>query len=164
MELEMAGKKENKALQRQEALFKMKDAKITPSRKELRPKIAAMLNAKEDLVVINKVGHSFGSREALIEVNVYENQAALKKFESKHLIERDSGKKKEKTAKGKAKPVEKKEAGKAGPEAKPEAKKEEEKPEESDKGKPKEAKGEGKPEEADKEKGKPAEAKGEGDK
>ncbi len=104
MDLEIVTQKENKVLQRQQIVLKAKDGKLTPSRKELRPKIAAMLNAKEELTVIKKIQHSFGKREALIEANVYENEEALKRAEQKHLIERDSGKKKEK---GKEKPVEK---------------------------------------------------------
>ncbi len=135
MKLEITEKKENKAMQRNEVLFKIEDAKITPSRKELKPKIAAMLNTKEQLVVIKKVSHPFGGREATITVNAYQNEATLKKLEPKHLIERDSGKKKEKKEE---KPAKDKETQKAkgkqaeAKEEKAEEKKEEKQPEKAE--------------------------------
>jgi len=108
MELEITGKKENKTLQRQEVELEIKDVKLTPSRKELRPKIAALLGAKEELTVIEKIEHSFGTREGKIKAYIYENKEAMKKIEPIHLTERDLGKKKKKEEK----PAEKKPEGK----------------------------------------------------
>ncbi len=125
MKLEIVGKKENKSLQRTEAEFELKDTALSPSRKELRPKIAALLNAKESMVVIAEVRHAFGAREATIFARAYDNEAALKKFELKHLIERDFAKKGEKKdaksapAKGESKGAESGE-GEAKGEKKPE--------------------------------------------
>lgn len=116
MELEITGKKENGSMQRQEVVLEAKDAKITPSRKELKPKIAAMLGAKESLTVIKSIGHMFGKRAAMIRVNVYENEAAMKKAERAHLAARDAGKR------GREPKADKKKAGKK--EEKPKAKKE----------------------------------------
>lgn len=99
MKLELVGKKENKAMQRNELVLQAKDAKLTPSRKELRPKIAAMANAKEENVVIESIQHPFGAREATIKASVYENAAALKIAGQGHLAERHLGKKKEKKEK-----------------------------------------------------------------
>ena len=59
MELEITGKKENKTLQRQEVEIEIKNTKLTPSRKELRPKIAALLGAKEGLTIIEKIKDLF---------------------------------------------------------------------------------------------------------
>ncbi len=124
MELEITGKKENKTLQRQEVEFEIKNAKITPSRKELKPKIVALLGAKEALTVIESINHTFGTTNGKIKVHVYENEEAMKKIASAHLIERDAGKKKKKGEE--AKPAEKpKEEKKA--EKKTEEKKEEKK-------------------------------------
>ena len=103
MELEITGKNENKTLQKQQVELKTKNAIITPSRKELRPKIAAMLNAKENLVVIGKIEHEYGNRESTIFVDIYENEEAMKKS-AKHLINRDRGKKKGEKEETPAKP------------------------------------------------------------
>jgi len=150
MELELSGKNENKALHRTELVFLMKEAKVTPSRKELRPKLAAMANAKENLTVITSVGHSFGKREAVIRANVYESEDFLKKAEPKHLVARDLGKKKEKAEKGK--PAE-------GQEEKPAEGKKPEEGKEEKAGEGKQEKEAGKPEAA---KEKPEAKQGEG--
>jgi len=160
MKLDIITKKENKALQRNELVFKLEDAKITPNRKELLPKIAALLNSKENLVIINSIQHPFGAREATITVTVYENEDALKNTAQTYLIDRTTGKKKEKPAEQPAKQGEEKEE-------KPEEKAAEEKPAEEKKeesGKPEEKgkeedKAEDKKEDKAEEKGKQEEKK-----
>jgi ribosomal protein S24E len=138
MQLEIARQRENKTLKRTEVEFKANDLKVVPSRKELKPKIAAMLNAKEELLVITKIGHSFGSRDITVEANVYQDAEALKNAEAKHLLERGFGKKKkeeaEKPAEGKKEESrEKKEEGGKGKEG--EGKKEAGKKEKAGEGK-----------------------------
>lgn len=160
MELEITGKNENKTLQKQQVELKTKNAIITPSRKELRPKIAAMLNAKENLVVIGKIEHEYGNRESTIFVDIYENEEAMKKS-AQYLINRDQGKKKDAKEETPAPKAE-------GEEAKPAEGKAETKPEKAAEAKPKaeekpakaEAKAGEKPAEAKPEE-KPAEAKAE---
>lgn len=151
MKLEMVGKKENKALERTEVEFTIKDTKITPNRKEVRAKIAALLNAKEELVVITGISHSFGGTDSEAKANVYENEATLKKTEPKYLVERTEGKKEKKkeeakpaeAAKEGEKPAEKKEEAGEKAEAKPAEKKEgQAKPTEAAEEKPAEKAGE----------------------
>jgi len=133
MQLEIARQKENKTLNRTEVELKAQDLKLVPSRKELKPQIAAMLNTKEDLLVITKIGHSFGSRDITVEANVYKNVEALKSAEAKYMLTRGSKKKKGEEAA--PKPAEAKEGGKKKEEAKkePAEGKEEKKAEESGK-------------------------------
>lgn len=127
MKLEITGKKENKALERQEAEFVVKEAKTTPSRKEIKPKIAAMLNANEELTVITGIEHAFGKTEAIVKANVYSSKTAMNNNEQKHLIQRDKGKKDEKAPAAKAEaegkkeeqPAEKKDGKKKESEKKP---------------------------------------------
>ncbi len=89
----MVGEKENKAMKRKEVVFKAKQAKVTPSRKEVLPKIAALLNAKTDTVVISSISHPFGETSAEIKVRAYDSPEAMKELESSHLVNRDLGKK-----------------------------------------------------------------------
>jgi len=107
MKLETAGEKENKIMHRRELLYKVVDSKVTPSRKELREKIAAMANAKQETVVIESIEHSFGERDSIVKVHVYDSVESLKKIVPKYLVTRDIGKKK---AEAEAKPAEKKDA------------------------------------------------------
>ena len=116
MQLEIARQRENKALKRTEIELAARDLKVVPSRKELKPKIAAMLNAKEELLVITKIGHSFGSRDIKVEANIYQDAEALKNAGAKHLVERGFGKKKKEEKPAAEDKVEKKEEG--GKEAK----------------------------------------------
>ena len=103
-----------------EVELEIKNVKLTPSRKELRPKIAALLGAKEELAVIKSIDHSFGTREGRIKAHIYENEEAMKKTEPIYLIERGSDKQKKKGEKGTLaeagkKPEEKKQEGKEKP-------------------------------------------------
>ena len=104
MQLEIARQKKNKTLKRTEVELEAQDLKLVPSRKELKPKIAAMLNAKEELLVITKIGHSFGSRDITVSANVYENAEALKNSEAKYMMERGGKKKGEEAAPKQEKP------------------------------------------------------------
>ena len=124
MKLETNGKKENKALERQEVALTLKEAKTTPSRKELRPKIAALLGAKEELTVITSIRHAFGKTDAEIKANIYENQDAMEKNEQKHLIKRDKGKEAKAEEKTQAKEEKPEAAEKPAEEGKKEAEKE----------------------------------------
>jgi len=130
MELEITGKKENKTLQRQEVEIEIKNTKLTPSRKELRPKIAALLGAKEELTVIEKIDHTFGTNQGKVKAHIYENEEVMKKTEPAHLIQRDLGKKKKKSEeekKTKGPPAEEKKEVKEKPEEAKEKKPEEKK-------------------------------------
>ena len=126
MELELTGKKENKALQRQEVELEIKDVKLMPSRKELKPKIAALLGAKEELTVIESIDHTFGTTSGQIKVHVYENEEAMKKIAPAYLIERDAGKKKKKGEEEKKEEVKEKPAEEKA--EKPKEEKKEKKP------------------------------------
>ena len=90
MELEITGKKENKTLQRQEVEIEIKNTKLTPSRKELRTKIAALLGAKEELTVIEKIDHTFGTSEGKVKAHVYENEEAMKSVEPPYMLKRNN--------------------------------------------------------------------------
>jgi ribosomal protein S24E len=129
MELEVVGEKENKAMKRREVVFRAKQAKLTPSRKDVLPKISAMLNAKPGTVVISRISHPFGETSAEIEARAYETPEAMKKAEAGHLVSRDSGKKgKEAEGSGKPKDAGEKKAAEEKHGAEPAQKKAEGKP------------------------------------
>jgi len=110
MKVGITSKVENKSLRRTEVKFNVADAVVTPSRKELLPKIAAMLNAKENLVVIEKISHGFGVREATGTARVYKEETALKAEEPHYMVGRNIGQKKKP---GEKKAAKKKEAAAA---------------------------------------------------
>lgn len=118
MEIKIKEKKENVLLNRTEIEAEITHFKEpTPNRAQVKEKLAAMLSADKNLIVIKKLDQTFGSLTKCTAA-LYKSKADLESSEQKHLLKRDA-----------KKPKEKKEA--PAPAEKPaEEKKEEPKPEE----------------------------------
>ncbi len=95
MHLEIRGEYENPLMERTEVEFFISGVEATPSRKEVRKKIASMKNAKEELVVIEFLKQPFGSHTVNGRVRIYKSGKRLKRVESGFLPERGTKKKKE---------------------------------------------------------------------
>ena len=78
MDIDICSKNENKLLGRTEVEFKVKGSKATPSRKDLRGKLAALLNSKEQQVVVDSVKQEFGSGEIAGTARIYNEEEKLK--------------------------------------------------------------------------------------
>ena len=94
MELNITSKQENPLLNREEIRFEIKKAKITPSRKEVKGKIAAMCNAETELVVIDEIRHSFGKHYVTGNAKIYKNKESMDMIEAKYVLNRNLGIKK----------------------------------------------------------------------
>ena len=94
MKLELQKEKELPLLSRKRATFVIEAEGATPSRKDLIKEVAKKINVDEKLVVLKHIYSKFGYSDAKIIAHVYKNEADLKKFEHKSLIEKHSGKKK----------------------------------------------------------------------
>lgn len=137
MEIKILHKKENVLLNRTEIEADIEHFKEpTPTRAQVKEKLAAMLSADKDLIVIKKLEQTFGSVTKCSAV-LYKSRADLESSEQEHLLKR--GVKKKEEAKPEEKPAE---APKEEP--KPKKKPAEEKKEEAPKGeaKPEEKVGE----------------------
>lgn len=95
MELNITKEDYNPVLERKELEFEV-SANVTPSREEIKKKLAALKNAKDELIVIKYIKHLFGEHRAVGKAHIYKSAEMLKKVEPKYLLER--GKKKEKEA------------------------------------------------------------------
>ncbi|MDD5473222.1 MAG: 30S ribosomal protein S24e [Candidatus Methanoperedens sp.] len=134
MEVQIIKDKKNPILKRREISFKVKE-KVTPPRIEVKAKLAALLNSKPELIVIERLDTVYGKQELIGTGCIYETEERLKQLAHQHLIARDAPKVKE----GEAAPA-------APPAAAPATKEAETKPKAEDKAKPKpEAKAEAKP-------------------
>ncbi|HLC78988.1 MAG TPA: hypothetical protein VJG83_01025 [archaeon] len=91
MRIDITQKHENKLFGRQEAQFVVKEATTTPSRKELREKIAALIGADEKNLVVDVYNTSYGTTEVSGVCRVYKNESDLRKTELKPIIERNFG-------------------------------------------------------------------------
>ncbi len=101
MNLEIEGRHKNTLLQREEIQFEVLDSKTTPTRKEIRTKLAAQLGAKEELLIIDEIDHEFGSTVVTGFAKLYENMEALQQLEAEHMVRKQTGEKKVKAEKKK---------------------------------------------------------------
>ncbi|MFH1234126.1 MAG: hypothetical protein V1493_00760 [Candidatus Diapherotrites archaeon] len=124
MDLKITREKEDKLLKRTEIEFEVDDAEKTPARVELRRRIAALKNAKEELVSVYWERQCFGEHRATGKAFIYSDEGTFKSIEPKFLAEREiKGKKKGKGEEAiEEKGAEKKEEAKSEKPEKKEAK------------------------------------------
>jgi ribosomal protein S24E len=68
----------------------------TPPRLEIRKELAKKLNIKEELVLVKRIKPDYGSQSAKFEVDVYDDEQALKALEHNYMLVRHgAGAKKE---------------------------------------------------------------------
>jgi len=93
MEVFVEKDKHNPLLKRREVYFRLKydEEKVTPSRKDVRQKIAGLFNANLDTVVIDYIKPEFGKCEAYCYAKIYETVEDLHAIEEKHIIRRNFG-------------------------------------------------------------------------
>lgn len=113
MKIDIIDKKEEALFQRETITARCEFDNVTPSRLELRNRLAAQLGVKEDLVIIKNIFTTFGARSGKIEACVYKDETALKKAESDKSIKKNTPKKEEKPSEEEAAPAAEKKEEKA---------------------------------------------------
>lgn len=88
MELQITADKKNPLLKRREVSIKINN-KGTPSRIDIKNKLAAIANSKPELVVIEHLDTVFGKTELTGIVNIYESEDRLKQLANQHILARD---------------------------------------------------------------------------
>lgn len=81
--------KNNPLLNRRELDFVVKYEGSTPSRSDVRNKLAAMLNAPLKLLVIQRMTPIFGMQETKGYAKLYEEESYMKKIELEHVLKRN---------------------------------------------------------------------------
>jgi small subunit ribosomal protein S24e len=122
MEVKITQEQQNILLKRKEIQFEVEHSqtKGTPSRLEIRSKLAEMLKTKPELVYIKHVETKTGTMKAKGEANAYESIEQAKLVEPKYIITRNI-------------PAEKKEKAEEKVEAPPKKAEKQEKPERKEK-------------------------------
>ncbi|HMK47377.1 MAG TPA: 30S ribosomal protein S24e [Methanocella sp.] len=92
MEIKVLEEKKNPLLQRREVKFSVSHNLGTPSRQEIKDKIAAYLNSKPELVIIERMRTQFGKRETRGYAKIYETPERLKRVETEHIVQRNEKK------------------------------------------------------------------------
>ena len=89
MEIKVIEEKNNPLLNRREVKFVVEHDGPTPSRKNIVEKIAATMNSKVGLVMVDSLRSEFGKRETVGYAKIYENEERAKEVERAHIITRN---------------------------------------------------------------------------
>jgi small subunit ribosomal protein S24e len=95
MDFEITNDKRNELLSRQEVRFTLRFDGATPSRMQIIGKVCAILNVKEQQVVLDSLKSSFGKMELAGVARIYDSEEGRKKTERAHLMARGMPKPKE---------------------------------------------------------------------
>ena len=104
MDIEISEKKQNPLLSRVEVRFVVHHTnEKTPTRDQIREKLAGQLNSKKGLIVVDSMASAFGKSLTKGYARVYDNPEVLGKTEPDHLLKRNKledlkPKRKERTA------------------------------------------------------------------
>ncbi|MBU0684727.1 MAG: 30S ribosomal protein S24e [Thermoplasmatota archaeon] len=100
MEIEIVSKKENELLDRTEVTFKASHPKEgTPQREAVREKLASMLKAAKERVIVDSMDSEFGKMETVGYAKVYKTKESAMKFEREYVLIRNKLKEKAKVEK-----------------------------------------------------------------
>lgn len=90
MEIEIIEKKDNPLLARTEVRFLARhQGEQTPTRDAIREKVAALVNSKKGLTVVDHMNSKFGLGETVGFARVYTTPEALGKIEPAYLLKRN---------------------------------------------------------------------------
>ncbi len=97
MEVFVESERQNPLLKRREVYFRLKyeEEGRTPSRADVRQKIASLFSAEAERVVIDHIKPEFGKTEAKGYAKIYDSIDDLMKIEREHIIRRNFGSREE---------------------------------------------------------------------
>lgn len=81
MDVKIISKTEKPLLERTEIIGEVGFEAVTPSRADVRKKLASALNVAEDLIVVTHITPIFGERKSKLAVNIYKKKEDLQKCE-----------------------------------------------------------------------------------
>lgn len=89
MDIKIIKDKNNALLDRRELNLAITFEGATPSRSDVREKLAAMLTIPLELVVIQKIQNEFGKQELKAYVKIYSDKARMEQVEESYVLERN---------------------------------------------------------------------------
>jgi small subunit ribosomal protein S24e len=90
LDIQVIVDKNNPLLNRREIVFKVLHDEATPSRKSVVDRLAATMNSKEGLVIVDSLKTDFGKRETIGYAKIYETAERAKEIERSHIMERNT--------------------------------------------------------------------------
>jgi small subunit ribosomal protein S24e len=89
MEIQILKDKSNGLLNRRELDFIVKYEGSTPSRIDVRSKLAALLNAPLELLVVQRFATEYGMQEAKGYAKLYSDAQRMKEIENEYVLKRN---------------------------------------------------------------------------
>ena len=89
MDINITKEKNNALLNRRELNLSITFDGATPSRDEVKAKVAAMQNVPLELVIIQKMENEFGKQATSAYVKIYEDAARMKQVEADYVLKRN---------------------------------------------------------------------------
>lgn len=90
MEVKITNQKENPLLKRKEIVFEAEHkGSVTPSKKEVRSRLAALLTADEKLLIVDEYASSVGSGTSCGRARLYSDEKMLAKAETKPTVKKN---------------------------------------------------------------------------
>jgi small subunit ribosomal protein S24e len=90
MDIRIIKDKKNLLLNRRELDFVLRYEGSTPSRNDVKNKLAAMLNAPLELLVVQRIKTEYGMQEAKGYAKFYEDAARMKEVELEYVLKRNT--------------------------------------------------------------------------
>jgi len=90
MDIKVVKDKKNSLLNRRELDFVVKYEGSTPSRNDVKNKLAAMLNAPLELLVIQRIKTEYGMQESKGYAKLYEDADRMKQVEQAYVLKRNA--------------------------------------------------------------------------
>ena len=90
MEIKIVKDLDNKLLNRNELDFTVEYEGPTPSRADVRKKLAALLNKDVDLVLVHKMESEYGHQLVKGNAKVYQSADRMKQIENEYVLKRNT--------------------------------------------------------------------------
>ncbi|MDK2892027.1 30S ribosomal protein S24e [Methanohalophilus sp.] len=89
MDINITEDKFNSLLNRREVHFNVTFEGPTPSRKDVKLKMAALLNCSPQLVIIQSLNNLYGKEEVLGYAKIYDSEDRMKEIEKEYVLKRN---------------------------------------------------------------------------
>ena len=89
MEIKIISDKENPLLHRREVKFIVEYEGATPSIKDVKMKLVAMLNADKNMVIVDTLNQEFGKMESNGYAKIYNDEKMMNLIEKKSVLEKN---------------------------------------------------------------------------
>ncbi|MDK2790430.1 MAG: small subunit ribosomal protein S24e [Methanothermococcus sp.] len=89
MEIKIVSERENPLLDRKEIKFTVSFEGATPSIKDVKMKLVAILNADKNMLVVDKLDQEFGKMEVNGYAKIYNNEKMMNLIEKKSVLEKN---------------------------------------------------------------------------